>query len=257
MSASIPSLFRTFVIAASLVAASASLAQVVPAGAPSAAPRGPGAPERSPAAPPAQVAPEPSAPAPAPDETNELPSLPATPAPISELIAARPFTAETPWPTDWREDRAPVREGWIVLLRVPHEFVVPRQTQEPILYAGATTVERLGNFIEEGVVLAIVPATPRSNAVPGHGAESAEGMRPLAQIAFWYGTPGLPEQVGVTDISREVASAEKAGIRPRSAAEVARALERGGVALKVADRAELLESAALMGPRPSATERVE
>jgi len=237
----------TIALGAILCLGGAALAQVAPS-----TPNGAKAPASSPVAAPQTVPVEP-----APNEVNELPALPATPAPISSIIAARPFTVEIPWATDWREDRAFVSEGWIVLLSVPHDFVVPRQTQEPILFAGGTTVERLGNFIEEGVILAIVPATPRTSAAPGHAAETAEGMRPLSQLAFWYGTPGLPEQVDVATLASEIASAEVAKIGARPASEIARALQRGGAAVTAADRAELLSIAASMGPRPSATVVIE
>lgn len=182
------------------------------------------------------------------DETPALPVLPSTPLPILELVSARPFTVDLPWPTDWRADHAMVREGWIVLLRVPHGVAVPRQTAEPVLYAGATTVERIENRLDEDLVLAILPASPRSSAVPGDAAGAEDGMRPLAELTIWYGAPALPEAIDAADITREITLAEEAKLKSRPAAEVGRALARGGPALTVADRAALLDSAATMLP---------
>ncbi len=200
-----------------------------------------------PAVAPPAIAPPAVAPAPG-DESPALPPRPETPLAIVELIAAQPFTVEIPWPTDWSADRAMVREGWIALLRVPHEVAVPRQTQEPVLYAGGVTVERIENFPTEDLVLAIIPATPRRAAVPGSAAQDAEGMRSLAESPIWYGAAELPEAVDAAAVSREIALAERAKLTVRPAPEVARALARGGAALQVTDRAALLEAAARLRP---------
>lgn len=216
---------------------------------PSAAPRAPATPAPSaPAAPapvapgtPSTPAPTPPASAPAPDETPALPPLPATPAVVDEIVFARPFTVDEPWPSDWCADHAEVREGWIVVLRAKRDLVVPRQTEEPVLLAGGRTAERVSSDPERGLIVAIVPATARRSAVPGRAATDEEGMRPLGEIAFWFGTPGLPEQVDSADFERELRSAEAAKIAVRPAEEVATALDRGGAALRVADRAALVE----------------
>lgn len=224
-----------------------SIAIMIAAGAapPSPSTPAPGsAPASSAASAPAVVAP----PSPA-DETQALPPLPATPLPILEIVSARPFTVEIPWPSDWRADRPMVREGWIALLRVPHDVVVPRQTGEPVLLAGATTVERVENLVSDDLVLAIIPASPRSAAVPGAAGSADDDLsRPLAELPIWYGTPGLPEAMDAAALTRELALAERARIAARPAAEVERALARGGAAIEAADRAALIDAATAMRP---------
>jgi len=185
----------------------------------------------------------------APDEVPTLPPLPTTPASISEIIAARPFVVLEPWASDWCAEHTQVERGWVVILRAPHDFVVPRQTAEPILYAGARTAERIINAPETNLILAIVPATRRDEAVPGHAAGAggtapvgaeAQPSRPFADLAIWFGSPGLPEQVDLATIEHEIELANAASIAPRALEEFVRALKRGGAAIAVADRAALL-----------------
>ncbi|MBX3354457.1 MAG: hypothetical protein KF724_02020 [Phycisphaeraceae bacterium] len=193
----------------------------------------------------------PGAGAPSPDEISELPPLPETPGAITEIVAARPFVVTDAWESDWARERPEVSQGWVVVLRAPHAFVFPRQTQEPILLAGARAVERVANVPSANLILAIVPATPRSAAVPGfaagEGASSPNGdqasvNRPLSELAFWFGTPGLPEQLDLAGIAHEIVLAEQVSIGPRSSDEVARALDRGGEALMIKDREALLRA---------------
>lgn len=197
--------------------------------------------------------PTPSAPNRAPagsaDEASALPPLPETPAGIEQIMVARPFVVMTPWASDWCEERTTVERGWVVILRVAHEYAVPRQTAEPILFAGARTVERVRNAPEANLILAIIPATPRTEAVPGHAAGAGgtapigaedQSMRPLAELAIWFGTPGLPEQVDRAILAHEVTKANAASIKAQPLEDVVRALKQGGPAIAAFDREALL-----------------
>jgi len=162
-----------------------------------------------------------------------------------------------PWSSDWNAERSSIERGWIVVVRASHELVVPRQTQEPVLLAGARVAERLATDPESNLILAIIPATPRLEAVPGLGAgeragasagaadgdglEAGQALRPLAELTIWFGTPGLPEQFDRASVAHEVAVAHAATLSPRSLEETVAALKRGGAAIAALDRAALLE----------------
>jgi len=153
-------------------------------------------------------------------------------------VAARPFTVLEPWTNDYRTDQSVVSQGWVVVIQAPFEYVLPRQTQEPVLMAGAEAVERVTSVPDMGLILAIIPATTSSDAVPGFAAGTGTSMRPLTETAIWFGTP-LPVAIDDVIASQEIVLAEAAGITARPQAEVAQALATGGTAIEVADRAAL------------------
>lgn len=196
------------------------------------------------------------------DEVSRLPALPETPASIESIVAARPFTVQQAWSSDWSADRPSVVGGWVVVVRVKHELAVPRQTQEPILFAGAMVAERLVSDPASNLIVAIIPATSATEAVPGLAARSAPTtpnserssstdagveagepvtVRPLHETPFWFGTPGLPEQVDRAALSREIVLAERARIVAASKEATMQSLARGGAAIEALDRAALLE----------------
>jgi hypothetical protein len=153
----------------------------------------------------------------------QVPRVPATPAAVEDLVYAAPFTLKEGYVSDWRLERPLVTRGHLVVLKVAPDLVFPRQTAEPILYAGDQTVERLNAAYPGGYVVAIVP-----------------GGADLGRAPIWFGTPGLPEAVDADRVRAELARARAAGIQPLPAERV-RAVTREG--LDLADKLELLREA--------------
>ena len=131
-------------------------------------------------------------------------AVPATPAPIKDIIAERPFTLETSYPYTWSKERIMVSAGVLVVLEVDPAYVVPRDTLEPVLYAGNVPVQRLNHGNVSGRVIGIVP-----------------GNIDLASALIWFGSPELPERVTASTVKSERALAERAGIRAFTQARIA------------------------------------
>jgi len=153
----------------------------------------------------------------------QTPPLPSTPA-AADLVYAEPFTLQQGYQSNWSKEKPTVTSGYLIVVRVDHDLVFPRQVAEPVLYAGNQTAERINVGYVSGHVVAIVPS-------------------PLdpARDPIWFGTPQLPEQVNSNTIQAERQRAVAAGIRATAPVFLSSAL-RGEVAL--ADRAALLRHAA-------------
>jgi hypothetical protein len=152
-----------------------------------------------------------------------VPPVPATPAGVEDIVYAAPFVLEQGYVSDWRLERPLVTRGHLVVLRVAPDLVYPRQTAEPILYAGEQTVERLNVGYPSGYVVAIVP-----------------GTADLARVPIWFGTPGLPESVDAGTVRAERSRAEGSGIAPVPPDRIRSVLRKP---LAVADKSALLREA--------------
>ncbi len=134
----------------------------------------------------------------------DVPPVPETPAPITRLVEARPFTVDEPFVHHWRYEHTEFKAGWLLVLEVDPALVFPRQTEEPVLYVGDQTARRLNIGAESGHVVAIVPV---------------ENMREykLDEQMIWFGSPAFPEQVDADRIAREKKDATDQGIEPLGA----------------------------------------
>jgi hypothetical protein len=131
-------------------------------------------------------------------------AIPPTPAPVKGILYAHPFTLRTPYRNDWSKERTMVSTGVLVVLEVDPALVVPRDSLEPVLYAGNVTVQRLNHGYPSGRVIGIIP-----------------GNVDLATTPIWFGSPELPERVTAETVRSERALAEKAGVRPFAAQKIA------------------------------------
>jgi hypothetical protein len=178
--------------------------------------------------------------------TEERPATPAErqAAPVRALVSAQPFVLARPAVHVWRAEQPSYDAGYLVVLDVDPEFVVPRQSEEPVLYAGPETVERVNHGATNGRVVGIVPAV--------RGADGRPSLD-LASTTFFFGPEALPERIRATDAQHELQRAVRAGTKPFPADEVAAALSRGaqflnvaqGEVLHLASRDDLDEYAAL------------
>jgi hypothetical protein len=117
------------------------------------------------------------------------------PQPVIDIVHIQPFRLKQSFKYDWRLDRRDVRFGLLVVFKVDPDLVVPRNTLEPVLYAGNHTVQRLNHGHESGFVIGIIP-------------EQID----LSQEPIWFGAPALPERIDAEMIAKERAKAEHSGI---------------------------------------------
>ena len=149
-------------------------------------------------------------------------AVPATPAAVKGILAARRFTLATPYQYTWSERPRMVASGTLVVLEVDPAYVVPRNTLEPVLFAGNVAVHRLNQGDKSGRVISIVP-----------------GDVDVSTVSIWFGTPQLPERLTPALIDSERALAQRAGIRAFGQRRVA-AITRPRVAAQ--DLASLLRT---------------
>ncbi len=152
---------------------------------------------------------------------------------VRELVAAVPFTLRESYVHTWRKEAPFVDAGYLCVFAVDPAFVQPRQTAEPVLYAGDQTVERVNHGAESGRVVAIVPC--------------AKGTElDFTRTPVWFGEPGLPEQVDAAAIRAARLVHERTQAPLFSGDEVRAALARGGDALELETRVDLEHRAALL-----------
>jgi len=151
-------------------------------------------------------------------------AAPATPAAVKGILAARRFTLATPYQYTWSRDRRMVATGTLVVLEVDPAYVMPRDTLEPVLYAGNVPVQRLNHGNISGRVIGIIP-----------------GNVDLSTALIWFGTPELPERVTAKMVESERERAEKAGVHAFPREKIA-TIE--GPAVTAKDLAELLRNVA-------------
>lgn len=149
------------------------------------------------------------------------PPLPPTPAPVLDVVYARPFTLEKGYEFTWRKEKPTVREGFILVLKVEPALVYPRQTAEPVLYASDTTVERVNVGYGSGHVVALLPCKLADFD--------------LKKTLIWFGTPELPERCNAETIAAEREKAERAGLKPLAESSIDAARQAGGGALAAKD----------------------
>lgn len=156
---------------------------------------------------------------------------------IRELVYAVPFRVEKGFVHEWRRERPLISAGYLLVLAVDPEYVRPRETAEPVLYAGDQTLERVNHGFDSGRVVAILPSD-----LDADGGVALD----LARTPFWFGAPDLPERVDAAEVARQRAAAAAGKLRAFSAEEVRAARRRGGEMLELARREDLEARAGLL-----------
>ncbi len=174
------------------------------------------------------------------------PPIPATPAPVMELVSARPFTLDEALTHHWRAEHRSYRQGYLLVLRVDPALVYPRQVEEPVLYVGTQSARRMNVGYEDGHVIAILPV------------EDLEKYK-LGEQRVWFGDPAFPEQVDDEHVEAQVELAKASGIVPIGKQPAETALDRGGDAIEAATLDDLLPVIGSLVERyaPSEKELVE
>ncbi|MCC6676803.1 MAG: hypothetical protein IT436_06635 [Phycisphaerales bacterium] len=167
--------------------------------------------------------------------TAAPPTVPQTPVAVQDILFAQPFTLAEGYQFDWSKERPMVTSGQLVVFQVNPDLVYPRQSYEPVLYVGTTSVERLNVGYTSGRVIAIVPDTI--------GADGKLVRQDLSKA--WFGQPNvLPGDVTTAIVAQEADLAAKTGVQPLSADKVSHARLAGGEAAKLSSKYALLGLAA-------------
>jgi len=143
---------------------------------------------------------------------------------VLRVISQTRFTLAEPYDSAWRADQPAVRSGLLVVLEVRKDLVRPRQTRQPVLFAGSRPAEVLNVGFLSGRVIAII-----ADPVGGEPVD-------LAKTPLYFGTAMLAEQVTPERGGEELAAARAKGIAPlpaekRAATEEAIANLAGRAAL--------------------------
>jgi hypothetical protein len=154
------------------------------------------------------------------DAAIEPGPVPPTPAAVIDIVEIQPFRLKTGYRYDWLQNRPLVSTGLLVVLKVDPRYVFPRDTAEPVLYAGDRTVQRLNQGHRSEHVIGIIP-----------------GEIDLASAPIWFGRPELPERVTPQSIRAERALADRAGIKAFSRDKIKGATRK---AVEAEDLAALL-----------------
>jgi hypothetical protein len=180
-------------------------------------------------------------PATAPDTTapaDDAPrAIPTTPAAVDDIVYARKFTLRESYKFRWCKEKPNITSGYLLVLKVNPDLVLPRQVAEPVLYVGDQTAERLNNGYHSGHVVALAPGAPD-----------------LTKALMWFGTPELPERVDAEMAKAELGLAKAAGIKPFSAKAIKAALAQGGKDLTGSNVVDVLRVAADLIKRYSPAE---
>jgi hypothetical protein len=151
------------------------------------------------------------------------PPVAKTPAAVDAVVYAKAFTLNDSFRYDWSNEPQQVSQGTILVLKVNPVLVIPRQLEEPVLYVGTQAAMRLNQGDKSGYVIAVVP-----------------GDVDLTKDLVWFGTPGLPGRTDAAHIQNELQKAEKAGIKPLTAAQAKAATDKGGARANMQDMSAML-----------------
>ncbi|MEO0652478.1 MAG: hypothetical protein AAFZ65_17530 [Planctomycetota bacterium] len=138
-------------------------------------------------------------------EREVLPPLAETPqtTPI-QLLEAHPFELVQPEQGTMRVDAPTYSSGWLLVLATDPDRLVPRQTEEQVLFVGDQPVRRFNNGDLSGRVVVAV-----------------EGELDLESAPIFFGEPALPERLSAADRAAQRSLAESRGARPLVAEMVA------------------------------------
>jgi len=140
------------------------------------------------------------------EPASDAQKRPETPAPIEGVILAKPFELAEGYTFSFSQAAPTVRSGVILVLKVDPALAEPRDTLQPVLYAGDSPVQIISDGHPSGVLVGIAP-------------EPVE----IGETLFWFGRPSLPERVTPEIVTRERALARRAGIEPPSKEAMQRA----------------------------------
>ena len=164
--------------------------------------------------------------------------LPGTP--ILELVLARPFSLPDGNTHYWRAERPIYDAGYLLVIRA--EPVVPpvQQIEQPVLYVGQETAERLNTGLGSNTLVVVVPGLSL-----GDIADVAENID-LSTARVFFGPPDFPGRLTAADVADVYRRAIDADLPPFPAEMIETARAAGGEPLIDATVDDLYREAGLL-----------
>lgn len=136
-----------------------------------------------------------------------LPSLAAANDGVDTLHYALDFSVQDGFTNWWKAEWPTINTGTVVVVSVDPDMAFPKQTHNPVLYAGDTPLFVVGLDAKAGCVAGIVPGGVDLQTAP----------------VFWDTTPILPEQVTDAVGAEALDAALATGAKPFESATLASA----------------------------------
>jgi hypothetical protein len=146
---------------------------------------------------------------------------------VSDLVYARPFVLRESYPYTWLSEQPLISAGHLLVLAVDPEVARPRQVDVPILYAGDTPAQLTNTGFPSGYLIVVVPDWIDLRVSP-----------------VFFGSTGLPEQIGRAYGQREMETAVARGVEPFATERLAAAEAEGGDTLLADDAVALMRAVA-------------
>jgi hypothetical protein len=148
------------------------------------------------------------------------------------MLHAQPFHLDRGYEHAWRAERPVVGDGWLLVIEADRALVQASNDQQPVLYAGLQTAERI-NSAEGGERLVVLVPAQATGAGPA-------ALPELSGLPLWFGPAELPERLDSRAIAAELTRARSTGeAQACAASEIESALAAGGGPLHLTSRDEL------------------
>lgn len=116
---------------------------------------------------------------------------------VRAVLSATTFTLDAPYRYEWSADAIDVTSGTLLVLDVDPAWLVPSDTRQPTLFAGALPVERLGTGYPDGHLAVVVPS-----------------VVDLAHAPLYFSGYDLPERIDAATGKAALSAASAAGCAP-------------------------------------------
>lgn len=146
---------------------------------------------------------------------------------VLDILYLRPFTLDEPFVYTWIHGQPEITAGYLAVLEVRPDLVLPRAVDVPVLFAGDTPVHFTNTGYPSGRLIVFVP----------------DWVDP-ATAPFYFGSMELPERITRSRGAAERAAAVADGAIPFADERIGQARAGGGEPARLADSVALFRAAA-------------
>ncbi len=146
---------------------------------------------------------------------------------VLDILYLRPFTLDEPFVYTWIHGQPEITAGYLAVLEVRPDLVLPRAVDVPVLFAGDTPVHFTNTGYPSGRLIVFIP----------------DWVDP-ATAPFYFGSMELPERITRSRGAEELAAAVANGAIPFAEERIEQARTGGGEPVRLADGVALFRAAA-------------